>query len=193
MEHEKTRSEAESADAKALLRKEGTEKVDNVSEEQAEKLGHKLIKEVKKKNADPDKISAHISGGANLEVYDFYGKTALMHASKNGHRKIVDALMCKANINMQDDYGFTALIHASRSGHSEIVKALIEGNANMDMQDCGGGTALLWAVARSHKEVIKALLESGADADLKNNNGVSARKFSRENNDEEIRALFHTK
>jgi ankyrin repeat protein len=55
-----------------------------------------------------------------------YGYTALMGASINGHKEIVQMLFQekKIQINQQDDHGSTALMWASGNGHKDIVEML---------------------------------------------------------------------
>jgi ankyrin repeat protein len=63
-----------------------------------------------------------------------YGDFALITASINGHKEIVQMLLQDKNIqiNQQDEDGKTALILASMKGHKEIVQILLR-DENIDI------------------------------------------------------------
>jgi ankyrin repeat protein len=71
-----------------------------------------------------------LARGAEVNAGDDYGLTALMRASRKGHREIVQALLAKgADVNAKDKEGRTALMWASRRGHREIQEMLIKAGA----------------------------------------------------------------
>ena len=57
-----------------------------------------------------------------------YGTTALIEASDQGHKEIVEILLQdkRIEINKQNEYGTTSLIEASDQGHKEIVEMLLQ-------------------------------------------------------------------
>ena len=60
--------------------------------------------------------------GADLDVLDKHGKTALMDASRNGHVDTVRFLHeAKADLNVCGDYG-TAVHYAALRGHKETIQ-----------------------------------------------------------------------
>ncbi len=72
------------------------------------------------------------SKGADINVKDNGGRTALTNAS-NGHLEVVKYLINKgADINAKLNNGSTALIVATMSGQLEIVKYLISKGANVN-------------------------------------------------------------
>jgi hypothetical protein len=66
-----------------------------------------------------------IANGADVNARDSSSATALMFASLDGYRTIVQELIAHgADVNARDAYGETALIMAQREGHTEIVADL---------------------------------------------------------------------
>ncbi len=71
--------------------------------------------------------------GVDPNVADEHGRTALSHASGQGHAAIVDALVVAgAWADPHEDYDVyeTPLMVAATYGHFSIVKKLIEAGAN---------------------------------------------------------------
>jgi len=65
------------------------------------------------------------SGRVAVNVKDEYGWTALMLASRNGHKEVVKLLLKKgADVNAKNKGGWTALMLATLYGHKEIVEIL---------------------------------------------------------------------
>ena len=112
------------------------------------------------------------------------GGTALMAASFNGHREVVQALLAKgAQVNAQDSNGVTALILASLQGHIEVVQALLDKGADVNAKANDGGTARMVACFNGHRDVAQTLLDKGA----KVNDGETALTVAR---DADVRALL---
>ena len=94
------------------------------------------------------------------------GFTALMAASWNGHKEIVEQLIQHgAEVNQATtDGGATALMVASVSGHKEIVERLIQHRAEINQVTTDTGeTALMWASGKGHEETVEQLIQHGAD------------------------------
>ncbi len=71
-----------------------------------------------------------IEYGANVNLQDKDGNTALVFASYNGHTEAVKLLLAAgAKVNLQDDRDYTALYYANREGYIEIQKLLREAGA----------------------------------------------------------------
>jgi len=72
-----------------------------------------------------DIVKALIEAGADINVRNNYGNTALMLSSWYGSIDIVKTLIeAGADINEHDNDGDTALILSSCNGHSDVVRVL---------------------------------------------------------------------
>ena len=99
------------------------------------------------------------------------GDTALMLASMNGQRKVVQTLLREgAKVDTKNNKGMTALHWAAKNGHSQVVCALLTGGADVDLVDDDGFSALHHCCITSGGEtVVDALLEVGAKVDAQAN------------------------
>ncbi len=80
--------------------------------------------------------------GADINIENDDGKTALMEASKYGHIGIVAYLTeYGADLNIKDKDHKTAIMFASMNGHFSIVKYLAESRADVFAEDKYGNTA----------------------------------------------------
>ena len=106
---------------------------------------------------------ALIDAGADVNIKDKDGSTALMWASDNGHTETVKLLIdAGADVNIKNKYGRTALMWASRCNRKETVKLLIDAGADVNAKDEDGWTALIWASRCGHAETVKLLIDAGA-------------------------------
>ena len=89
-----------------------------------------------------------VKNAVDLEERDesFYDCTGLIHASREGHKIIVDLLTdLKVNIEAKDMDQWTALIWASIYGRLEIVEKLIQRGANVNYRTSNGWCAFICA------------------------------------------------
>ena len=118
-------------------------------------------------------VKALIKAGANPNLQEQDGMTALMWASDAGNLEIVKALITAgANVDHQDKDGYTALMLASASGYA---KDLIKAGDNTK------STAELWFMSKTikcHLEVVKTLIAAGANPNLRNKDGKTALMWS---------------
>merc|ERR1712168_402319 len=98
------------------------------------------------------------------------GSTALIEASRFGHKDIVKLLINNnANINAKNKYGTTALMSAAHEGYNECVEILLQNNADVNIRSNYGHSALYFAVGQSvilgqeRKAIIEFLLQNNAD------------------------------
>ena len=70
-------------------------------------------------------VDSLIKAGANKDIKNKYGRTALMLAAKYGQTAIVDSLIkAGANKDIKNKYGRTALMLAAKHGYEDIVDLL---------------------------------------------------------------------
>ena len=87
------------------------------------------------------------------------GGTTLMHASYQGHRSVVSALLdAKADVQAQDARnGSTALMYAAAFGHLNIARLLVDRGASLHTTDSNGFDALGVAEQHGRPEVARFL------------------------------------
>ncbi|XP_019719485.1 ankyrin repeat and SOCS box protein 1 [Hippocampus comes] len=122
-----------------------------------------------------------IARGAEVDLVDVKGQTALYVAVVNGHRDCVRILLeAGANPNGSRHHRSTPLYHAARVGRLDVLEELIRFNADVDMDHLLGPRLLLSArtlntlvvcplyisAAYHHLHCFRALLEAGAQPDF---------------------------
>ena len=137
------------------------------------------------KKGDLPEVRRLIAEGADINAKDQddyeHGATALILASANGYREIVQLLLDKgANVNAKMsgiDDGVTALMEASKGKDVKIVQALLDKGANVNAEATMGATmilsgsrvtALTIACLNGDREIIQLLLSKGAEGKTKN-------------------------
>ena len=138
-----------------------------------------LSKQLLKAAEDGDKVEVErlIAAGADVNVQDEYGYTALMNAvdnDDNDDTDIAELLIDNgAGVNIQNELGYTALIIAAFIGRTNIAKLLIDNGADVNIQSKfsdgkpRSATALIAATRNGHEENVKVLIDAGADLNIK--------------------------
>ncbi len=128
-----------------------------------------------------------IAKGANPNMENRIGATALMAAATYGHTEVVRLLLDHAasanakvdvgkarRANAGGSAGATALIMASESGHTDVVQVLLDKGADIDAVNAVGFTALMFACQNGQTEVVQVLLDKGANVNLTTKDGATA-------------------
>ncbi len=79
-------------------------------------------------------VSVLVENGAQVDLQDKRGLSALMLASQNGHAGVVEMLLkngCRENL--QNINGESAITIASEKNHAAVVKVLKENEAQMSL------------------------------------------------------------
>jgi len=116
-----------------------------------------------------------VEAGANINVKDGNGWTALMFATDKKHLDIVKYLVEKgADINVKDKFSSSALTYAILRNSLDIVKYLVEKGADINVKNDKGVTALILAASENRIGIVKCLVEKGADMNVKDWTGTTA-------------------
>ena len=144
-------------------------------------------------NGHTDTAEVLLSAGADPNITDEQGRTALYWAVSQGFLTTVKALLSRnADPNIKDNFGTTPLMIASKNGYQQIVELLIDKGADINAVEgvelaFGGGinkagpTALIYAARGGHAEIVRLLLTKGADAGLTTSTGESALRAAKGN------------
>ncbi|KAL2349185.1 hypothetical protein Fmac_003185 [Flemingia macrophylla] len=119
-------------------------------------------------------ILRNMKDGADVNLKNGGGRTALHYAASKGWLKIAEILIShNAKINIKDKVGCTPLHRAASTGKSEMCELLIEEGADVDAVDKAGQTPLMNAVICYNKEVALLLIRHGADVDVEDKEGYT--------------------
>ena len=117
-----------------------------------------------------------LRAGAQPDLPDVHGKTALITAAELGHDIISDRLIrAGADIMAKTDNGWTALHVAAQNNHLTLVGMLVEAGGDPDIPVWVNGiTPCLLAAARGHHGVMRLLLQRGSNPNQADSNGMTA-------------------
>jgi hypothetical protein len=138
-------------------------------------------------------LGSHVDVNSRLNGNLDGGTTALIEASRAGHRDVVKALLdAGADLEIGKGKWGTALVQAAETGQLETVWALIGANADLNAADQQGTTALMAAAQAGYEKVVAALIECNADPRIKAHNGGRAEDFARRSGYQQIAELLST-
>jgi len=127
------------------------------------------------KDGNVQVVQDYINSGANLNVQQKYGWTALHEASWKGKTECLSLLIgAGADYDVRQKNGWTALHLASWHDNTECVKLLIVARADLNVQDEYGLTALHLASKNGKTECVRRLIGAGADFNIQQKNGQTA-------------------
>jgi serine/threonine-protein phosphatase 6 regulatory ankyrin repeat subunit B len=159
-------------------------------------------------NGDSTSVVALLKKGADANIRNEYGLTALMRAAQMGLSEIASLLIDKGvdinattrktnEIKNVDRREYQAkifeLIQSAASGDINYVSFHIE-SSKIPPQSriiyVKGKTALMFAVEGGHAKVASYLISKGADANAKDNHGQTALNYAASNGHIEIASLL---
>ena len=105
-----------------------------------------------------DRVEKLLARGADLNMQDADGDTALHGAAESGNVKIMRLLLDKgADPNAKNKEGGTPLMWAAVYGNDDAAKLLLSRGADASLKDNDGITAAEWAM-RNKQDSVAALL-----------------------------------
>ncbi|CAI8013353.1 Putative ankyrin repeat protein MM_0045 [Geodia barretti] len=130
-----------------------------------------------------DVVTDLIALGADADIENPYGESALILAARYGLRDIVVELVkAGANLELQNKNGDTAVIKATIGYEPDILRELVRAGSDLNLQNQEGLTPLMIAVRSERTDITNILLE-GKHINLdiqENRTGWSALHFSAE-------------
>jgi len=119
-------------------------------------------------NGEPEQMASElIELGADVNLVNVYGRSALFYAVHYGHFKMVKILVAKgAQINLQTLNGSTPLMEGVVRGlivddEIRIVHFLIDHGADVNIKDKEGHTALYYAKKNQDEGIVSLLRKTG--------------------------------
>lgn len=107
-----------------------------------------------------------IESGANVNIQDSHGRTALMAATaRDGDLDIAKLLLCRASQAPKDNEEYTALFQAIKTDNRDAITLLLNvRNSAVNIAGPRGTTPLLWALTHTIEwGLAEALIRAGAD------------------------------
>jgi ankyrin repeat protein len=115
-----------------------------------------------------------IARGADVNLKDGSGSTALNSAVDRGHAAIVDLLLAaKIDPNTVNEYMQSPLSNAAAAGNLEIVEKLLEAKAKSELPGLAL-TPMMFAAFAGNGDLIRLLARHGADVDYATQYGQTA-------------------
>ena len=138
-----------------------------------------------------DIVDALIQAGANLDIKDTKGNTALMltvtykYVEGRDERAPFGALLrAKANLNIQNTDGNTALMLTTMDDYYAYY--LIKAGADPNISNKAGDTALILAVTYNYTTIALELIEAKANLNTQDGNKMTALHWAVRNNNFKI-------
>lgn len=129
-------------------------------------LGEKLLNSIKHQILLKS-VPFLIRQGADLNVQDSDGKTALMYAVMNNDEEIVKMIIeSGVDLNVQTRHGLTALMIAVANKKPRNVKLLLDAGADVSIEDKLARSALSFALERGYDRIERMLRDKGAKTTL---------------------------
>ncbi len=132
-----------------------------------------------------------LDAGADIEIKNPYGFTALMIACQKCDIQMVQALLAAgADKEAKEPNGWTAFMLAAELNYLDILKILKEAGADSEAKDPNGFTMLMRAAGNGDINMVQILLKAGANSDTVSSSGVTAMMLATQNNHPDIVKLL---
>jgi len=120
----------------------------------------------------------------SLSTRDFYKRTPLLWAAREGREEITQLVCSKSPnlINHHDFEGRTSLILAARENHPSVVLFLLKQNASCNSKGLDGRTALHWSATMGHSNITQMLCDAEVNLNLQDSEGMTPLILAAKNN-----------
>ena len=143
-------------------------KIKQVSEEENNELGNKLVEYIFKDdfNDDYEKVIELIYNGADANI-PFYDALLLNHCCRKQYNKTLIVLI-RAGIDIycKDEFEYTPIMMCAEVGNKEILELLVLMDTNINYENSRGETALSLALENGHMECVDILINAQARFNL---------------------------
>lgn len=147
--------------------------------------GNSALMWVVSADGSEDLMEALVDHGANVNLQNYRGETALYTACARGLEKVEFLLENGADVRIADLDGATPLHAAAASlGDASLIALLVRYGASVNAGDDEGDTPLHWAVREGKMEAAQTLIQLGASITQSNEDGESALELALSLDDE---------
>jgi ankyrin repeat protein len=146
---------------------------------------------------DVERVRTLLAAGADCNVRNGDGATALMLAAHAGNLEMVRTLVdAGADVNAVDERGWGPLMKAAYNadldrGFADVVQALIYAGANVEAPIGYGVRPLMLAAGYGETAVVETLLRAGADVLARNDGGLTALMMVKQKHYVDVINLLH--
>lgn len=141
---------------------------------------------------DEESVENFLRIGFSPDTCNAQGVPLVCLAVRNGHRQVVELLLARnVNVNvLSEDRGNSPLMEAANRGDIHSARRFLENGADPNLVSKSGQTALMMAVGEGHRDIVATLLEFNASPDFTDSLGMTARKYARIFQNQEILELL---
>ncbi|MEO8465378.1 MAG: ankyrin repeat domain-containing protein [Gammaproteobacteria bacterium] len=116
------------------------------------------------RGADLRAVRAQLAAGADVNVPESDGTSALLWAAYHSSPEMIAALLkAGADPNSANQFGVTPLLQASRYGDAATIRVLLAAGATPSGAERDGETPLMAAARTGDVDSLRLLLDAGAD------------------------------
>tara|TARA_Y100001970_G_scaffold36092_1_gene44621 strand:+ start:3997 stop:4641 length:645 start_codon:yes stop_codon:yes gene_type:complete len=142
-------------------------------------------------------VKMMIQFGADKDMKDKDGDSALHYAAQFGHTDVVKLLLDAGAVKeVKNNDGATPLHYAIGENNFDAVKLLLDAGAEMEVKDEDGKTPLHWAAESTeagedgYTDIVELLLDMEADKEVKDKWGKTPLYLAAENDHNYIIKVF---